>query len=490
MNDRSKWVWTEEEIRRVGYCVVDMIAEYLTQLPDGPVFRPCPDEQIERFASVPLPRDAQEADSLLNEFREDVLTYPFGNGHPRFFGWVNSPPAVIGIFAEALAATMNPSVAGGNHAAVYVEHQVLRWFKDLIGFPVEGSAGLLVSGGSMAHLTGLTVARHVKLPGVRQEGMQQRAERAVAYMSAEGHTCIRKSLELLGFGSENVRLIPVDDRLRLRVDDLEQAIRDDLRNDAIPVVAAASAGTASTGTIDPLAEIRDVCRQHGVWFHVDAAYGGPAILSSRYRDELAALRDADSLVLDPHKWLSVPVEAGLSLVRDGAAMRDAFSLVPPYIRTEGNSSGVLGPPWFSEFGFQQTRGFRALKVWMALKFIGADGYAQQVERDLSLAQRLADRVRTSDVLELAMEPSLSIVCFRAAPPLRMNESDALDEFNQRLLETVQLGGTAFVSSTRMSGAFWLRACVINHRTSEADIDLLVDHVEQTALQLSSQQPSP
>jgi len=266
----------------------------------------------------------------------------------------------------------------------------------------------------------------------------------------------------------------------MRVPELEQSIRSDLSEGAVPVVVAASAGTASTGAIDPLSQIRDVCTRHGVWFHVDAAYGGPAILSARYRDELAALRDADSLALDPHKWMSVPVEAGLSLVRDGAAMRDAFSLVPPYIRTEGNSAGVMGLPWFSEYGFQQTRGFRALKVWMGLKSFGSDGYAALIERDLSLAKRLADRVRQSDVLELAFEPSLSIVCFRGAPASLMPDPEQLNRFNQRLLEAVQLGGVAFLSSTTINGAFCLRACVINHRTADEDIDRLVDHVEQTA----------
>jgi glutamate/tyrosine decarboxylase-like PLP-dependent enzyme len=251
---------------------------------------------------------------------------------------------------------MNPSCAGGNHAAIYVERQVLGWFKKLIGFPEEGSMGLLVSGGSMASLTALAVARHVKVPGVRQEGMQNLRRRAVAYLSAEGHTCLRKALELLGFGSDNVRAIPVDDSLQMRVPELEEAIRRDLESGHCPVVVAASAGTASTGTIDPLHEIRDVCHRHGVWFHIDAAYGGPAVLTARYRDPLSALKDADSLSLDPHKWMYVPVEAGLVLVRDGAAMRDAFSLVPPYIRTDGNSAGVLGLPWYSEYGFQRLDG--------------------------------------------------------------------------------------------------------------------------------------
>jgi glutamate/tyrosine decarboxylase-like PLP-dependent enzyme len=479
----DKWDWSDEEIKRVGYRVVDMIADYLTSLPDQPVFRPCPPELIGDFSERPLPQAGQDVDSLLDEFASKVARYPYGNGHPRFFGWVVSPPAVIGVFAEALAAAMNPSCSGGNHAAIYIERQVLEWFKKLIGFPEKGSMGLLVSGGSMASLTGLAVARHVKLPGVRKEGMQNLPRRAVAYLSAEGHSCIRKALELLGFGSSNIRAIPVDDSLKMRVPQLEEAIRRDLENGNLPVVVAASAGTTSTGAIDPLHDIREVCRRRGVWFHVDAAYGGPAILTTRYKNALSALKDADSLAIDPHKWMYVPIEAGLSLVRDGAAMRDAFSLVPPYLRTEGNSADVLGLPWFSEYGFQLTRGFRALKVWMALKFHGVDGYTASIERDLSLADRLAERVRQSDGLQLVTEPSLSIVCFRFAPPSMRNDEDKLYQLNKRLLETVQLGGDAFLSSTTVNGAFCLRACVINHRSTEQDIDSLVAHVQQTGERL-------
>src|SRR5262245_39564123 len=486
MPSSDRWNWSEAEIRRVGYRVVDTIASYLTSLPGRPVFQPCPPELIEDFSEQPLPQAGQDVESLLDEFGAKVASHPFGNGHPRFFGWVNSPPAIIGVFAEALAAAMNPSCAGGNHAAIYVERQVVEWFKTLIGFPEKGSMGLLVSGGSMASLTGLAVARHVKLPGVRQQGMQNLPQRAVAYLSVEGHTCLRKALELLGFGSDNIRAIPVDDSLKMQVPHLEEAIRRDLEGGNCPVVVAASAGTASTGTIDPLREIRNLCHRHGVWFHIDAAYGGPAVLTARYKDELSALKDADSLALDPHKWMYVPVEAGLSLVRDGAAMRDAFSLVPPYIRTDGNSAGVLGLPWFSEYGFQQTRGFRALKVWMALKFHGLDGYTASIERDLSLADQLATRVRQSSDLQLVTVPSLSIVCFRFAPMSLRNDEAKLNQLNKRLLEAVQLGGNAFLSSTTINGTFCLRACVINHRSTEQDIDFLVAHVRQTGERLLSE----
>jgi len=485
VDDQAKWQWPADEIKRIGYRVVDMIAYHLTSLPGRPVFQPCPPDLIDDFEAGPLPCAGQGVDALLDEFASKVASYPFGNGHPRFFGWVNSPPAVIGVFAEALAAAMNPSCAGGNHAAIYVERQVIQWFKNLLGFPVDGSMGLLVSGGSIANLTGLAVARHVKIGNVRNTGMQGQPTRAIAYLSSEVHTCVRKALELLGFGNDNIRIIPVDDLLRMRIPDLEIAIRRDLEQGHLPVVVAASAGTASAGTIDPLEAIHEVCRRHGVWFHVDAAYGGPAIMTNRYRADLAPLKDADSLALDPHKWMYVPVEAGLALVRDGAAMREAFSLVPPYIRTNGNSAGVLGLPWFSEYGVQQTRGFRALKVWMALKLHGVDGYTRSIDHDLDLADRLAGQVKDSGDLELLAQPSLSIVCFRYAPRRLRHDAEALNQLNKRLLKKVQLGGQAFLSSTAIRGAFSLRACVINHRSTAQDIDFLVNHVRLAGQSLES-----
>ncbi len=485
MSDRSQWDWSADEIKRVGYKVVDLIAEYLTDLPGRPVFRPCPRDVIDGFLTGVLPNFGQDADGLLDEFKEKVAAYPFGNGHPRYFGWVNSPPTIMGVFAEALAAAMNPSCAGGNHAAIYVERQVIAWFTRLLGFPSGSSRGLLVSGGSMANLLGLAVARHVKLPNVRKEGMQGIESRAVAYTSSEAHTCIRKAMELLGFGSDNIRTVPLDDSLRMRSAELEQLIRRDRDEGRLPVAVAASGGTASTGTIDSLAEIRDVCRRQGVWFHVDAAYGGPAVLTARYREQLAPLADADSLAVDPHKWLYVPVEAGLALIRDGSAMRDAFSLTAPYLRTDGQPTGVGGLPWFSEYGFQQTRGFRALKVWMALKFHGVDGYTRSIDRDLDLAERLARRVREAGDMELLTSPSLSIVCFRYIPPHLRGDEQRLDDFNCRLLESVQLGGRAFLSGTTVRGTFSLRACIVNHRSTEADVDFLVEHIRQVGEQMGN-----
>src|SRR5258708_5069496 len=269
--------WTAEEIRRVGYRVVDLIAEHLSKLPEEPVFQPFPRELAGRYLDASAPPElGATADEILDQFAAEIEPYPFGNGHPRFYGWVNSPPAVMGVFADALAAAMNPSCAGGNHAAIYVERQVISWFKQIVGFPPE-SMGLLVSGGSMAALTGLAVARHRRAGlDVRATGLQGVATRMVVYKGGEGHGCNQKAVELLGIGHENLRIIECDAALRMIPAALEAAIRKDQATGATPIAVVASAGTVNTGAIDPLAEIADICQRHGVWMHVDGAYGAPA----------------------------------------------------------------------------------------------------------------------------------------------------------------------------------------------------------------------
>jgi glutamate/tyrosine decarboxylase-like PLP-dependent enzyme len=474
----SRFTWSAEEIRRVGHRVVDLIAEHLTKLPAGPVFDPVPAELAEAFLEEPAPVTGEPADLILDRFARDVASHPFGNGHPRFYGWVNSPPAVMGVFAESLAAAMNPSVAGGNHGAVWVERQVVEWFKQLLGFPREGM-GLLVSGGSAAAITGLAVARHVACArigwNVREQGLQGvtldgRATRLVIYKSGEGHGCNQKAIELLGLGSANLRTVPTDPALRMRPEALETMLTEDLEQGNVPVAVVASAGTVNTGAVDPLDALADLCGRHGVWLHVDGAYGAPAILTDQYRDSLSALCRADSVAVDPHKWLYVPVDAGLVLVKNAGALRDAFSLVPPYLRTDGNLHGVQGPPWFSEFGLEQTRPFRALKVWMALRYFGVEGYRTLVEHDLALARHLVRRVRETADFELWDPPGMSVVCFRAVPPGLRGDPAAVDDLNRAALATLQLGGEGFLTSTVLDERLWLRACFVNPRATTDDID--------------------
>jgi glutamate/tyrosine decarboxylase-like PLP-dependent enzyme len=480
-NETHRWDWSPEEIKRVGYRVVDLIAEHLSSLPERPVFAPVPPELASAFLQEPAPHAGRDPEDILDLFRTTVEPYPFGNGHPRFFGWVNSPPTVMGIFADALAAAMNPSCAGGNHAAVYVERQVVNWFKQMLGYPPD-AFGLLVSGGSMAALTALTVARHAKCGfDVRAKGLREAPSQLVFYKSAEGHGCHQKVVELIGVGSDHLRTIEHDDAWRMRAGALAARIRQDRREGLTPVAVIASAGTVNTGAIDPLEAIADVCREHDVWLHVDGAYGAPAILSDRYESALAGIALADSVALDPHKWLSVPVEAGLVLIRHSEAQRAAFSLVPPYLRTDGSQTGVGGPPWFSEYGFQQTRGFRALKVWMSLLHYGLEGYRAAINRTLDLAASLTEMLRQAEDFEVCEPQNLGIVCFRFRP--RTNGSGGepdLDRVNRVALERMQLAGEAFVSSTSLNGLFWLRACVLNPRTTIDDLHALLGAVRAAA----------
>jgi glutamate/tyrosine decarboxylase-like PLP-dependent enzyme len=482
----SGFEWPADEIRRVGHRVADLIADYLTDLPREAVFRPVPSPLADEMVAAPVPAHGDSADAILDRFAASVAPFAFGNGHPRFYGWVNSPPAIIGVMAEALAAAMNPSVAGGNHAAVWIERQVLQWFKHLFNFPMD-SMGLLVSGGSAAALTALTVARHracarmdwnVRTRGVQHDAIP-RGARLVVYKGAEGHGCNQKAVELLGIGADNIRVIPHDRDLRMLSGELDRLIAQDIDAGDIPVAVVASAGTVNTGAIDPLGELALVCERHGVWLHVDAAYGGPAVMTGSCREALAPLALADSIALDPHKWMYVPVDAGVVLIRDAQVMREAFSLVPPYLRTDGNVRGVQGPTWFAEYGLEQTRPFRALKVWAALCYFGTDGYRELIEHDLALARHLAGRVRATEDFVLWEPTGLSIVCFRAMPPSTRNDTQAADQLNRRILEQVQLGGAGFLSGTVVDGRFWLRACIVNPRATTHDVDAVFDTVRAT-----------
>jgi aromatic-L-amino-acid decarboxylase len=461
----ASFEWGADEFRAVGHQVVEMAARHLASLPDRPAFAPIPDDVVRLFDSDGLPTSGAGVDAVLHDFAALVEPWPFGNGHPRFYAWVNPPPHPLGVLAELLAATMNPSVAGGNHAAVHVERQVVRWFAALAGLPSD-AGGLLVSGGSTATLTGFAAARHRAAAragiDVRRDGLQGR--RFVLYQGAEGHGSARKAAELLGIGSANIRIVESDPQGRLRPDTLDELIASDVRDGCVPVAVLASAGTVNTGAIDDLSAIADVCARHGVWLHVDAAYGGPAVLLlERYAAARSGLRRADSIALDPHKWLYAPVDAGLVLLRDPPVARDAFSLVPDYLRTDGD-----GPVWFSEYGFEQTRPFRALKVWMLLKHLGVDGYRSLIEHDLAVADRLSAQVEAAEDLEL-LGRGLSVVCFRANP----SGVEDLDALNRRVLSALQLSGEAFLSGTTVDGVFALRACVVNPRSTSDDADAVV-----------------
>lgn len=467
-----------EAFRAFAHEAADLAADYLAALPERPVFQQMPVEARVNLLDASFPEEGIPAGTVLDTFRSEIMPYPMGNGHPRFFGWVNSPPTAIGIVAELLAATMNPSCAGGDHAAIYLERATVRWLMELMGFPTEGSMGILVSGGSMASLTGLATARQWASTrdgwNARREGARA-GDQLTMYVSPETHTTVIKAAELLGIGSQYVRIIPADAEFRMDIIALEAAVIADHQAGHRPFAVVGSAGTVSTGAIDPLGAIADLCAEHNLWFHVDGSLGGPGILDARLALHYAGMERADSLAIDPHKWLSIPVECGCVFVRDGTLLRQTFSLVPPYVQIE-EGKGFGGLPWYAEYGFQQSRGFRALKTWMSLAHAGREGIEQTIRRHNDLARYLAGRIESHPQLELVVAPQLSIVCFRYLPSSRGTGALDANALNKTLMERLQASGEAIVTQAVQGDVFTLRANVLHYSTTEADLDVLVDVV--------------
>lgn len=454
----------------------EISAEILREAASGDVTTPLPGELLNALRSAPLPRAGAPAQDVLADIARDLAPHPMGNGHPRFLAWVNSPPHPLGVAAAAIANAMNPSVAGGRHAAVHVEHEVVRWFLELLGWAPPQSHGLLTSGGSAATLTALGAARH---HAYARAGLDDRRDglagaRPTVYATSEAHSCVVKAVEALGIGSANIRRVPADDD-RMRPADLARMLADDRATGHLPVAVVASVGTVNTGAIDPIGEIADVCAEHDVWLHVDGAYGGPAALFlDEYADVRADLARVDSLGLDPHKWLYVPVDAGLVLFRDATAARTAYSLVPPYLFTEPSPEE---PVWFSEYGLEQTRPFRALKLWAQLRHLGADGYRELIGRDIAVAEALRHALEAADDFEV-LASGLSVVCFRhLAPGL---DDAGQDAHNRALATSLQLGGEVFLASTTVGERMALRACVVNPLTTTRDIPEILASIRRAA----------
>lgn len=463
-----------EEFRQLGYRAIDMLTERLATIRETPVRRPVPPELRDQLIHQHFPENGTDPAQILQSINT-ILDYPMGNSSPRFFAWVNSPPAPLGVLAELFAAAHDASVAGGDHSATYLEHGVLNWVKSVFGF-AESAGALLASGGSVANLIGLAVMRHVKAQGhMRVAGFNQETAPMVIYTSTQGHSSIQKAIELLGFGSEYLRKIPTDSDYRMDLAALKAQIAADRAAGLYPIGIAASAGTVNTGAIDPLNDIADICAAENLWFHIDGAYGGFGILAEQTQGLYEGIARADSLAIDPHKWLYVPVECGCVLVRDAEAMRNTFSLVPPYLRDD------KALPWFSEFGIQQTRGFKALKLWMVLQQIGTNGYRQLISRDIQLARSLQAKIRARPDFELVTTGPLSITCFRYAPP---GVSD-LDTLNKNLVAPVIAEGGAFLTSTQIDDKLVLRACIVNFRTTEADLGMLLNIIAEAGQRVLS-----
>jgi glutamate/tyrosine decarboxylase-like PLP-dependent enzyme len=458
-----------EAVRRLGYEAVDLAAEHRAGLLDRPVFGKVGDAAP--AFDEPLPETGQPIEQVLAAVRERVLSRPFGNSHPRFFAFINATADPVGIVADYLAATMNSNCWGGDHAAIHVERQVLRWLATILGLP-DQSEGILTSGGSMANFTALASARCAMAPGVREDGFAG-TEPLVVYVSEEVHNCVDKAVDLLGIGWKQLRKIPTDERYRIRVDLLKRAIAEDRGAGRKPAIVVGNAGTVNTGAIDPLDELADLCAAEGLWFHVDGAYGAMATISPRLKALFRGLERADSVAADPHKWLYVPYEAGATLVREPGRMTAAFQRPAPYLVHDPDSP-VRGPVSFNERGPELSRGFKALKVWMGLKHHGVSGYAAAVDHDVAMARTLADAVSAHGDFELLAPPVLSIVGFRYRPRGRGLGEPELDRLNRQIVNRLVGSGAFFLAPTLLKGRTAMRVAIVNFRTREADVQALVD----------------
>lgn len=441
-----------------------MAERYLRELPSREAFRRPPDDVIARFRDAALPADGDAPDAILADLERDVLPYSLGIGHPRWWGFIRPSPAPLGIAADLLATTMNNNCSGSAQIATYLEMTVMRWLAELIGYdPAAG--GLLLSGGSAANFVALSAMRETQLPGTRSAGLRGLDQPPAVYVTRETHSCIRRAVEMLGLGSDALRFVPVDDRLRMDARALHDLIRADRDAGFRPLAVVATAGTVNTGVIDPLSDIGEIARAEGLWFHVDGAYGAIGAALPELAERFRGLADADSVAIDPHKWLYVPYEAGAVLVRDREALRRAFATKASYLEV-GEDDYFNGPLWYHQQGPQLSRGFRALKVWAVMRQLGVEGYRTLWRNDIAAAAELARLVTATPPLELVGAPELSICCFRYVPT-----TGDPNRFNRRLLNRVQEDGRLFVSGTTAGDVYCLRACIVNFRTTPEDLRL-------------------
>jgi aromatic-L-amino-acid/L-tryptophan decarboxylase len=481
--DTHPFVQDRAAFDALGARTIAMLGEYLRALPGQPVDRVVPEDLRRRLMSLPMPEQGMPPEDMLEFLRREILPWPIAIGHKRSYGWVNSPPAPISILADAVATAMNCGLDGYDHAALFLMASVGRWMMDLVGFPSEGSLCLLLTGGSAATLNALTAARHRAAEragwNLRTEGLQGGRPRLVLYASAESHTSIRKCVEQLGIGTDNLREVAVDAGFRMRPDALRHAIEADRAAGRLPAAIVACGGATNTGAIDPLDQVADIAEAFGIWLHIDGAFGAWAALDPAYRDQFQAIARADTVTLNPHKWPQVPLDCGALLTRHPEVHRTAFSLTPDYL-----VAGDSEVPWPCEYMFQLTYGNRVLKTWAALARLGRSGLAELVTRCNRLATLLEARLSAAPDFEVLSPASLSVVNFRYRPAGRQLDDAALDALNARISASVSASGEAHLPTSRVNRKTSLRACFLHYENDEGDVEHLVALVRRLGLTLA------
>jgi len=465
-----------ESMRALGHRMLDDALNYLEKLRDRPVWQHAP-PQVKAHFEGPPPLGPEPANEVYHEYLQYVLPYQIGNSHPRFWGWIAGTGTVMGTFAEMLA-TATDAVSGSfsYFSNNYVEMQVVDWCKALLGYPAAAS-GLLTSGCSASNLIGLAVARNARAGfDLRSKGMQGAPRQMTVYCSEEAHSSIQKAVELLGFGSDSLRRVPVNDSMQIELAALKAAIKNDRANGVLPLCIVGGAGTTNTGAIDDLQSLADLCSKEGIWFHVDGAFGAWAAIAPNYKHLVAGMERADSLAFDLHKWMYLAYPIGCVLFRNSDEHRRAFSLTPTYLAHGEGERGLTGVdvPWLSDLGFELSRGFQALKAWMTIKEQGIAKYGRLIQQNIDQAHYLAQLVEEAPELELALPVSLNVVCFRYTQPGL--DDAALNDLNKRIEVELQEEGIAVPSTVCIKGRKYLHVAITNHRSRRDDFDVLVREV--------------
>jgi aromatic-L-amino-acid/L-tryptophan decarboxylase len=460
-----------DAVREMASAATDWVAGYLDSVAELPVAPTSSAASLQAALASPLPVEGRDFASLLAVFRDVIVPGSRHHAHPRFFGYVSAPGTAVAAVADFLASALNANLPAwrSSPAAVEVERLTIDWIRQALGCP-PGTGGLFLSGGSMANLTALAAARHAR-PGTQLR----------LYASTEAHHSIHKAAALLGIGRSSVREIPVDDHFRMSVPELDRAIAADREAGLDPFCVVATAGSVVTGAVDPLAEVAAVARRHDLWLHVDGCYGGFARLAPSASSLLAGLAEADSIALDPHKWLYLPADCGCLLYRDPSAVRGAFTLGADYTRVLHTEPAEAFAYW--DYGPELTRRFRALKVWMTLSHVGTRAIAAAIESNLDCARYFATLVDASDEFELLAPVELSIFCFRYRPP-GMPDGPELNRLNEQIMLTLQQDGSSYLSNATIHGNFALRGCVLNYRTTRQDMEILLADVRRAITALA------